>query len=624
MGYNTLTVTFDTISDMVGYTGQQPNEHVNVLGYYSPGDEGGGTFYWDATSTQPQDSGTIFGTGTGRWKRIFTESIYVRWFGISTTDFVQNTINFQNAVNVAADKFALRLGEGTITINGSISFSLAPRIYGAGSYRSIIKNVSTTATDDTFVIYNSSSTITFGWLEGFSIQGSGSGTSYGTNGNGIYCNTCGRITFVDILSSNNGKNGFHYFNSWTPFFTLCRAESNGEHGARLEGGSTNSINGAIFMTGSFSRNYGNGLYIDNYVAGTPALSAYSLTVSGNMGYGIEAVKGSALTLVDPYFEFNKEYHLYCHNDSSAQIKAVNIVGSALFNSDVSYHYPDGSTSYTPTQFVKLVNVQNFKIEKASFIFNAPNETTTAIDISGDCYPVIGEISLSVTPTTSLTTHNLIINSGNLVVGEVLSKDKPYTYLSEEWWLSIGKGGTLMQGYFVSDNIAERTVLSFGKAGGTFSAMTNLTGVADIASLLFTSYQVSTPEKPTAAFVPIAEIKGSTNGDQTPDSKPSKVEIQTTAVNSTLRRVALRIRENGLIELPVAGSGIVLTQPDGTPQTIQLTNQGELTVVNKLRTLTGTTDPTVTPNFTGQMYINTTAKTVFVAAGFSSSADWISV
>ncbi|GEP91800.1 Pectate lyase superfamily protein [Chitinophaga terrae (ex Kim and Jung 2007)] len=71
------------------------NEVYHVLGYYKPGDGGGGDFYWDATSNETPDYGTIFDTDTnavcetqtispnltGRWKRLYNEPVNVKWFG---------------------------------------------------------------------------------------------------------------------------------------------------------------------------------------------------------------------------------------------------------------------------------------------------------------------------------------------------------------------------------------------------------------------------------------------------------------------------------------------------------------------------------------------------------------
>src|SRR5216684_3772424 len=69
---------------------------LTVLGYHAPGDGGGGTFYWDASATEPGNAGTIFVPASnppmGRWKRLGADQacdIEVRWFGAkgdATTD----------------------------------------------------------------------------------------------------------------------------------------------------------------------------------------------------------------------------------------------------------------------------------------------------------------------------------------------------------------------------------------------------------------------------------------------------------------------------------------------------------------------------------------------------------
>ncbi|HEY8956242.1 hypothetical protein [Chitinophaga sp.] len=72
------------IAALQAITSPVSNEIYEVLSYYSPGDNGGGTFYWDSLSTETHNGGTIF-TGapaTGRWKRSYTTFIDLRWFGV--------------------------------------------------------------------------------------------------------------------------------------------------------------------------------------------------------------------------------------------------------------------------------------------------------------------------------------------------------------------------------------------------------------------------------------------------------------------------------------------------------------------------------------------------------------
>jgi len=74
----------ETINALRNNSGTQPNDVCCVLGYSSPGDGGGGTFYWDASSSQSDNDGTIISPGgpTGRWKRLYDGEINVKWFGI--------------------------------------------------------------------------------------------------------------------------------------------------------------------------------------------------------------------------------------------------------------------------------------------------------------------------------------------------------------------------------------------------------------------------------------------------------------------------------------------------------------------------------------------------------------
>lgn len=80
---------------------------VFVKGYYSPGDGGGGQFYWDATNTATANGGTIFkptAITTGRWLRVVDSVYNILWFGAKrdgTTDnsTVWNTIMGLNSTS---------------------------------------------------------------------------------------------------------------------------------------------------------------------------------------------------------------------------------------------------------------------------------------------------------------------------------------------------------------------------------------------------------------------------------------------------------------------------------------------------------------------------------------------
>ncbi|WP_298751810.1 hypothetical protein [uncultured Arcobacter sp.] len=94
--YTDYTVKVDTIQELKDYDVTSiPNGlsvTIFVNGYYTAGDGGGGSFRWNGTSEEVDNGGTIIeptAGGTGRWERIYSGAVNVRWFGAvgdGTTD----------------------------------------------------------------------------------------------------------------------------------------------------------------------------------------------------------------------------------------------------------------------------------------------------------------------------------------------------------------------------------------------------------------------------------------------------------------------------------------------------------------------------------------------------------
>ena len=60
------TVVFPVKAAMTGaFPPHEDGTLAILLGYWSHGDGGGGSFYWDALSTTPADGGTIFQRDAG-------------------------------------------------------------------------------------------------------------------------------------------------------------------------------------------------------------------------------------------------------------------------------------------------------------------------------------------------------------------------------------------------------------------------------------------------------------------------------------------------------------------------------------------------------------------------------
>lgn len=89
---------------------------VDVLGYSYIGDGGGGIFYWDSDSIEPDNGGTIIqatGISTGRWKRLYSGSVNVKWFGAKGDGINDDTSYVENAFNSLTSNQTLDFGKST-------------------------------------------------------------------------------------------------------------------------------------------------------------------------------------------------------------------------------------------------------------------------------------------------------------------------------------------------------------------------------------------------------------------------------------------------------------------------------------------------------------------------------
>src|ERR1051325_8201395 len=72
------------IADLRQFSPIGKDSLVNLRGYYSPNDGGGGAFYWSDKSVMSDNGGSVIKVGTittGRWKRIITGDVDFRMFG---------------------------------------------------------------------------------------------------------------------------------------------------------------------------------------------------------------------------------------------------------------------------------------------------------------------------------------------------------------------------------------------------------------------------------------------------------------------------------------------------------------------------------------------------------------
>ena len=127
---------------------------VEVLGYYAAGDGGGGTFRWNGADVTADNGGTVIipnSGGTGRWNRIFSGAVNVRWFGAKgdnpTTD--DRTAIVSAMAHLATLGGALYFPPGNYRVTAAIAVPVNVYCFGDGE---LVSRVTASAAFTLFTI----------------------------------------------------------------------------------------------------------------------------------------------------------------------------------------------------------------------------------------------------------------------------------------------------------------------------------------------------------------------------------------------------------------------------------------------------------------------------------------
>lgn len=138
MGEIRQALTQYSVGSIAALRGLSPAAHdaVQVLGYWAPGDDGGGIFFWDSASTKDDNGGTVIRPSTnppsGRWVRMCNGVISVRFFGAKANGSDDHTA-IQNAFDAAEEGGTVVFPLGIYQIDSQITATKGMKILGLGA-----------------------------------------------------------------------------------------------------------------------------------------------------------------------------------------------------------------------------------------------------------------------------------------------------------------------------------------------------------------------------------------------------------------------------------------------------------------------------------------------------------
>lgn len=125
---STQVQSFNSIAALRLRSGTSSANAAKTLGYYSAGDGGGNSFYWDGTSTATDNAGTVIKptsvSGAGRWLAVDISYINVKQFGAVGDGVANDTTAISSAIDEAnTHGLPVTLESGKTYLCGALSKS---------------------------------------------------------------------------------------------------------------------------------------------------------------------------------------------------------------------------------------------------------------------------------------------------------------------------------------------------------------------------------------------------------------------------------------------------------------------------------------------------------------------
>jgi hypothetical protein len=281
-----MTTQATSIAELKTYgASMSDGDSLEILGYSTAGDGGGGTFYWDATSTAADNGGTIIqatGVTTGRWLRVYSGSVNVKWFGANETR-LDNEVPIHAAIAVCISEDAkLTLASLHMTITDTIKVSTPITIDGERC------QIFQSTPDKDVILFSKELAGNGNYVYNDVVENIFVGGVAGT-GNGFVFENRFESTYTNLLVVGVGNIAFHIKGC-----LLCNFEhlyvGNGLSVSPAGGFFGNNVTGNAY--GIYSESYNaiacNSNVYTRCVATNSTITAFTLTGTNNLVNGFDA------------------------------------------------------------------------------------------------------------------------------------------------------------------------------------------------------------------------------------------------------------------------------------------------------------------------------------------------
>lgn len=304
-----------TIADLKITSGATvTDQFAEVLGYYTPADGGGGNFYWDGASVEPDNQGTVIqvtGVSTGRWKRLYEGAVNLKYFGAKGDGTSNDSVAFQKAVDYSEQ---VHIPAGTYKCNVTLNQMFT--ITGDGSKTTILQAWDVNEPVITYLSRTDAPTWNPSKLSALSLQGfnqTGIGFSFGAadiaNADWINDPLMGRVSFDRITFAGFDKGILKQYGNIGNVYSSCRFFANNYGILAMSVKHTASQISPIpvftimhagcdvFYSGEFDENLVAGMCVlDNTCSGTGQWLFYGTVFQNNRGFGL-------------FFDFDQQFLL---------------------------------------------------------------------------------------------------------------------------------------------------------------------------------------------------------------------------------------------------------------------------------------------------------------------------